>query len=162
MFYLKIKDGVPVSTKKFTLSENYLDDNGDLILNVNALPLAEKIAIGLYPVVETLPEFDSRYQFLSVENYTIFDDYIELFYRVDVNREFLADLVQNRLDDWGKLKDFDGINDACSYFSSTISVWANEASHAIDMRDATWQSFYAQSSTNWEEIESLLPALNWG
>jgi hypothetical protein len=60
--YIHVKDDVIVGTP-FTLPQDYLTESGDKVSNIQTLPDKEKEKYGLYPVVETVYNYDSRYQY---------------------------------------------------------------------------------------------------
>jgi len=77
--------------------------------------------------------------------------------------------TQKRLDDFAKIKGYDGILSACTYASSAIASFATEGSRARDLRDQTWAALYAivaeceagTRPTPSSFAEPLLPALTW-
>lgn len=79
--------------------------------------------------------------------------------------------AQQRLDDFAKTRNYDGILSACTYATSTIPRFAAEGRCAVDARDATWQALYSFMAdvesgakpmpTGFLDVEPLLPALAW-
>lgn len=49
-------------------------------------------------------------------------------------------------------KDIDSIGEASALLNSTNSEWQNEAAHAVELWDSTWQAFYSNED---------LPVLSW-
>lgn len=92
--YIKVIDGVAAGSP-FTLPTNYVKDDGATVFNVAMLTELEKIAIGLYPVVEALPEaFDDRYQ-IATPVFTVNADHVALNYTITDMP--LADYKQQRI-----------------------------------------------------------------
>lgn len=91
--FVKVVNGGVVSNP-FTLPLNYICENGETALSVELLSLAEKLAIGLYPVVEAAPTFDARYQTLNPV-YTVLSESVTLSYTVQDTP--LADLRQKAI-----------------------------------------------------------------
>lgn len=79
--------------------------------------------------------------------------------------------TQQRLDNFARSREYDGILSACTYASSTIEKFRNEGSYCIEMRDLTWNKLYEMldevkngtrpAPNSYEDIESELPILNW-
>jgi hypothetical protein len=78
--YIKVANGATVGVP-FTLPMNYQADDGSITNNIADCPLAVKLALGLYPVIETLPVFDARYQSCTPV-YAVHADYVGLSYSV--------------------------------------------------------------------------------
>jgi len=91
--HIRVESGV-VSGVPFTLATNYAAPDGSTVLNVSLLTVDERVAIGLYPVVETLPVSDERYQ-TCAPIYTINADHVALTY--DVTERTLADVQQAKI-----------------------------------------------------------------
>lgn len=83
----------------------------------------------------------------------------------------IVQYTQNRLDDFAKTRNYDGILSACTYATSTIAKFKTEGQYCIEARDATWAKLYeilddVQAETRPEpnsfaDIESDLPELRW-
>lgn len=79
--------------------------------------------------------------------------------------------IQQRLDEFARTRNYDGILSACTYANSKIPVFATEGQFCTDLRDSTWAAMYqiygeVQAGlrippTTYEEVEALLPALVW-
>lgn len=80
-------------------------------------------------------------------------------------------LVQKRLDDWAKTRNYDGILSLCTYATSSIPKFALEGQRGVDLRDQTWAALYALMAgveagsvpvpTTYAEVEAVLPSLSW-
>lgn len=85
--------------------------------------------------------------------------------------ELSKELVQNRLDNWARTKEYDGILSATSYVSSTNPNRAAEGTKAVLNRDQTWDAMYAYMDKvtgktvpvpmKESEILEQLPELTW-
>lgn len=78
--------------------------------------------------------------------------------------------VQQRLDDFAKTRNYDGILSAASYSASTVTKFADEGQYAVEARDATWSACYQilddvqnelRTEPTVEELLSELPTLEW-
>jgi hypothetical protein len=79
--FIKVADGQVVGVP-FTLPENYRLDNGDVVANVALLSAAEKRAIGLYAVVESVPAgFNPDYQ-MAAPVYVVGENTVAIEYIV--------------------------------------------------------------------------------
>lgn len=79
-------------------------------------------------------------------------------------------LVQMRLDDFAKTRNYDGILSACTYATSTNEVFKAEGQKAVELRDQTWASLYTIMAsveaggmvvTSFADVEAELPILTW-
>lgn len=88
--------------------------------------------------------------------------------------EIQAEVVkktQERLDNFARTRNYDGILSACTYATSTVPKFQVEGQYCVVARDATWTKLYeilaeVQSGTRplpsgYSDIESELPALVW-
>lgn len=83
----------------------------------------------------------------------------------------VVEAVQNRLDTFARTRNYDGILSACTYVTSTVPKFQQEAQYCVEARDSTWATLYQvmaaiQSGnrpmpTGYEEIEPELPVLQW-
>lgn len=78
--------------------------------------------------------------------------------------------VQQRLDDFARTRNYDGILSACTYATSTVPKFMAEGQYAVEARDATWAACYAimgavqQSERVMPTVEQVvgeLPPLEW-
>ena len=79
--------------------------------------------------------------------------------------------TQQRLDDFARTRNYDGILSACTYATSLVPKFATEGQYAVQARDATWATLYAllaevQSGTrpapaSFDDVAPLLPELEW-
>lgn len=82
-----------------------------------------------------------------------------------------TDAIQQRLDDFARTRNYDGILSACTYVTSTVPKFAAEGQYCVQARDATWATAYqilAQVQAGQRpmpatvaDIEADLPALQW-
>lgn len=85
-----------------------------------------------------------------------------------------ADIVQqtqNRLDDFARTRNYDGILSACTYATSSVPKFQAEGQYAVNARDNTWATLYTLMAevqagtrpmpTGFADVEPLLPALAW-
>jgi len=96
--------------------------------------------------------------------------------QADLQTEIVA-ATQQRLDDFARTRNYDGILSACTYAASAVPQFAAEGQASVALRDATWAALYAilnnvqagnwptagagQTPTSYADIELLLPALTW-
>lgn len=83
----------------------------------------------------------------------------------------IVDATQNRLDDFARTRNYDGILSACTYAASTVAKFAAEGQYCVNARDSTWSALYTvlaevQAGTRampagYADIEPSLPALEW-
>lgn len=79
--------------------------------------------------------------------------------------------IQQRLDDFARTRNYDGILSACTYATSTVPKLQAEGQAAVNLRDATWSAAYAiladvqagvrPMPSSLADIEADLPALEW-
>lgn len=103
---------------------------------------------------------------LSVEQIAI----NELEHRNQIKNS-IEQQTQQRLDDFAKTRNYDGIMSCCTYASSSNLNFKAEADYCISARDATWTTIYqilADVENNvrplpasYEEIQAELPVLQW-
>jgi hypothetical protein len=79
--------------------------------------------------------------------------------------------TQQRLDDFARTRNYDGILSLCTYSTSTVPKFATEGQYAVEARDATWAKLYSildevnagtrPITSGFSAIESELPVLVW-
>lgn len=79
--------------------------------------------------------------------------------------------TQQRLDDFARTRNYDGILSLCTYATSAVPKFQTEGQCGVTARDATWAKLYAMLSeveagtrpvpTGFADIEPELPALTW-
>ena len=86
-------------------------------------------------------------------------------------QQSIVDATQQRLDDFARTRNYDGILSACTYATSAVPKFAAEGQYAVQARDATWAALYQFMAdvqagtqpvpTGFEDVEPLLPPLAW-
>lgn len=79
--------------------------------------------------------------------------------------------TQARLDAFAQTRNYDGILSACTYATSTVTKFQEEAEYCVNARDATWSTLYGileevqtevrGMPTGYAAIEAELPTLTW-
>lgn len=79
--------------------------------------------------------------------------------------------VQERLDNFARTRQYDGVLSACTYATSPTPKFAAEGQYCVVQRDATWAKLYEilaevesgirPPPTSYQDIESELPVLEW-
>lgn len=79
--------------------------------------------------------------------------------------------TQNRLDDFAKTRNYDGILSLCTYATSLIPKFKAEGQYGVEARDATWAKLYEMLAeveagtrpmpSGFADIEPELPVLVW-
>jgi hypothetical protein len=90
---------------------------------------------------------------------------------VQALQQSIVDATQQRLDEFARTRNYDGILSACTYATSNIPKFAAEWQVAVNLRDATWATLYQileeiqagqrEAPTGFSDIEPLLPPLEW-
>lgn len=85
--------------------------------------------------------------------------------------ETIVTQVQERLDNFARTRQYDGILSACTYAASPTLKFASEGQYCVAQRDATWAALYqilaeVEAGTRpipagYSDIEGDLPALEW-
>lgn len=83
----------------------------------------------------------------------------------------IVNATQQRLDDFARTRNYDGILSLCTYATSTNTAFSAEGQYGVQARDATWVKLYeilaeVESGvrpipSGYAEIESELPVLAW-
>ena len=86
-------------------------------------------------------------------------------------QQTIVTATQQRLDDFAKTRNYDGILSACTYATSTVIKFQVEGQYCVNARDATWATLYQlfDDVTNgikpmpasFNDVEPLLPILEW-
>ena len=86
-------------------------------------------------------------------------------------QQSIVDATQQRLDEFARTRNYDGILSAATYATSAVPKFAAEGQYAVQARDATWAALYqfmadVQAGTQpvpsgFEDVEPLLPPLAW-
>ena len=86
-------------------------------------------------------------------------------------QEQVVAATQQRLDDFARTRNYDGILSACTYATSTVPRFAAEGQYAATARDATWAALYAlladvqagarPAPASFGDVQPLLPDLEW-
>lgn len=86
-------------------------------------------------------------------------------------QERVVTATQQRLDDFARTRNYDGILSACTYATSAVPKFQAEGQYAVQVRDATWAALYAlldevQAGTrpvpaSFADVEPMLPPLEW-
>lgn len=78
--------------------------------------------------------------------------------------------VQQRLDDFARTHNYDGILSACTYATSTVPKFAAEGQYAVEARDQTWATCYQimgevmqglRPMPSLDQVMGELPDLEW-
>jgi hypothetical protein len=93
---------------------------------------------------------------------------------IERNQALLSSVVQQtqqRLDDFARTRNYDGILSLCTYVTSTVTKFQIEGQYGVTGRDATWTKLYeilAEVETGvrplpsgYADIENELPNLEW-
>ena len=83
----------------------------------------------------------------------------------------LTQAIQQRLDEFARSRNYDGILSACTYATSTVPRFKSEGQICVNLRDATWAAAYQiladvqagkrPMPSSLADIEADLPALEW-
>lgn len=86
-------------------------------------------------------------------------------------QQSIVDATQQRLNEFARTRNYDGILSACTYATSTVPKFNGEGQYCVEARDSTWASLYAMLAeveagtrpmpTGFADVESELPALAW-
>lgn len=143
----------------------------------------QRAEFGLYLIVEMPRPVLTATQKLGEPSYQINGTTVERSYpAVSKSAEELAAdaqalqdgivaATQQRLDDFARTRNYDGILSACTYASSTVPKFAAEGQYAVNARDNTWATLYTlmedvmagqwQAPESFDDVEPLLPQLTW-
>ena len=83
----------------------------------------------------------------------------------------IVQATQERLDDFAKTRNYDGILSACTYATSGVPRFASEGQYAVNARDETWATLYQIMGDveagkrampgDFGDVEGDLPDLTW-
>lgn len=83
----------------------------------------------------------------------------------------IVSATQQRLDDFARTRNYDGILSLCTYATSAVPKFQAEGQYGVTARDATWATLYqilaeVEAGTRpvpsgYADIEPDLPALAW-
>lgn len=86
-------------------------------------------------------------------------------------QESIVAATQQRLDDFARTCNYDGILSACTYATSTVPKFQAEGQYCVEARDNTWATLYQimrdvevgtrPMPTSYADIENDLPSLTW-
>ena len=89
---------------------------------------------------------------------------------VDV-QALIVTATQQRLDDFARTRNYDGILSACTYAPSLIDRFRLDGVYCVGARDNTWAALYTMLAevqagtkpmpTSFADVEPLLPVLSW-
>lgn len=140
--------------------------------------------LGLNPIVNTnKPEFnrfthkvveidpvetnDTWYQTWELVELTI----EEISQQLEILQQEVVAQTQQRLDDFARTRNYDGIMSLCTYVNSSVEKFKTEAEYGIEVRDQTWATLYQildevnnqerEIPSSFSDIEDELPSLNW-
>ena len=148
----------------FTLPTNYQSDDGTITNNIVNTPLAVKLALGLYPVIEVPVTYNEELQTCEA-SYNINTDHVVLGYVVtDKPQEILildslkkAELaLMQKIDAVAKQYDYDNIAEAGVY-ASTANVYQAEAQAIVAWSASCWQAFYLLNAVT--DVDGFIAAL---
>lgn len=132
--------------------------------NTRITALAESYA-GPDPFMPAPEDFDA----LRFEEYRLVDG--EWIIPQPPVQEQIVTATQQRLDDFARTRNYDGILSACTYATSTVPKFKTEGQYCVEARDETWAKLYeimdeVQSGvrpppTGYDDIEPELPVLEW-
>lgn len=83
----------------------------------------------------------------------------------------IVNATQQRLDDFARTRNYDGILSLCTYATSTVPKFQAEGQYGVEARDATWTKLYEMLAEvevgtrpmlgSYSDIEPELPVLKW-
>lgn len=181
--YALIRNGA-INRYPYTLADLKLDNpQVSFPMSLNDASLIEFGAVRVY--FSTQPSFDSATHALEEKapEYVAVNSRWEQVWGV---RSLTADelaqkqkqiqdsivaATQQRLDDFAKTRNYDGILSAATYATSPTTKFYTEGQYAVNCRDATWSALYSilaevQAGTRpmpsgYADIEAELPVLEW-
>jgi hypothetical protein len=121
------------------------------------------------------PEIPPGHYAVLMGSWSIFAGEIPLWppieYQIKTFEEMATTNTQNRLDSFAASKGYGNITSACTYISSSVEQYRQDASDCIKARDDTWQALFniidevnqgtRTVPVHYWEIEKDLPVLQW-
>jgi hypothetical protein len=95
---------------------------------------------------------------------------IEVDRRINSLKIILQNSVQKQLDDFARTRGYDNILSCCTYTTSTVQKFQQEAQYCVQMRDVYWNACYTiltefemgqRPLPTIEQLLAELPALEW-
>lgn len=113
-----------------------------------------------------------HYLFSLIGDYEIVEQYdLPPQSNLEILQREIIDETQLRLDTFAQARGYDGILSACTYVTSQVPRFSQDAQIAVASRDATWAKLYevltevetAQRPMpkDFTDIENELPVLTW-
>ena len=145
----------------------------ELLASWNVLPVADVAQPAHDPVTQTVDELQPVFangrweRSWAVRAKTA----QELAGAQQALQDGIVTATQQRLDDFARTRNYDGILSACTYATSTVPKFQAEGQYAVTARDATWAKLYEMLAeveagtrpmpTSFADIEPELPVLTW-
>lgn len=130
-------------------------------------------------IAEADADFAAAMGWIVSDVAAIGDDYDGVsFIKAPVQAKSVEQLMQEivssttqRLDDFAKTRNYDGILSACTYATSTVPKFQTEGQYCVNARDDTWAALYQlfddvtagikSMPASFADVEPLLPILEW-
>ena len=148
------------------LSNEQLADFNVFIVELEAPPIYDNITetvVEIEPVIES-SIWKQQWQIVGLTSEQITNNKLKL-------KSSIEQQTQQRLDNFAKSRNYDGILSCCSYVNSANVQFNEEADYCLIARDETWAVLYQILSdvendirsmpSGYYEIESELPVLQW-
>jgi hypothetical protein len=181
MFYAKVINGAV--TYPYSLRQ-LQQDNPNTSFSPNTFSEPETLKdFNVFPVeFVSIPEYDAVYYKLVegvptnvngvwTQNWSVLScSTEEVAQNIETAKTNLQAAVQNRLDEFAQTRNYDGILSCCSYATSTVVKFQQEAQYAVQSRDAHWAACYTilQQFENGQrpiptvsELLAEMPPLQW-
>lgn len=181
MSYIKVKDNV--ITYPYSM-EQLLKDNPNTSFSMSIYSDAESLKEFFVYRVEPspIPSYDAIFNKIlpgipELQNNIWYQTWNvipcseeEVAQNIETAKINLQTVVQNRLDEFARTRNYDSILSCCTYATSTNTKFQQEAQYAVQARDAHWaacytilQEFEAGQRTipTVQELLSLMPPLQW-
>lgn len=125
-------------------------------------------------VIEAVPEslgdgnWEQRWQIIELDPEQVASNQA---WKVAQIKDSIVNQTQNRLDEFARTRNYDGILSACTYATSPTPKFAAEGQYCVAARDATWATLYQIMADveagnrplpeNFASIAPELPVLTW-